>query len=121
MATTFLHPDLTYDRSALMRSARAQARVDLDFNTKFGAASTLRSCFANALRSKWDVARGIRATRRWRLEQDAEAQRRLTLPPVEREILDLREAREIARHIDNFSDMTRTVDAIDARLAALAA
>lgn len=69
MAQTFLNPDLTYDRRALMRSAWAQARVDLDFSTRFGAASTLRSCFANALRSKWDIAKGIRSTRLWRIEQ----------------------------------------------------
>ena len=115
-----LHPDLTYDRATILRSAWAQARVDLVRLTRAGLPCTLRSCFATALRAKWDIARGIRATRLWRVEQAAEAQRRLTLAPVERELLNLRDARVIACHIDSFPEMVREVAAIDARLAQLA-
>ena len=116
-----LHPDLTFDRSAILRSAWAQARVDLAICTRAGVPTTLRQAFASALRSTWDVAKGIRSTRLWRLEQAAEASRRLTLAPIERETLDLRDAREIARHIDSHPVMVREVAAIDARLAQLSA
>ena len=121
MAATFLNLDLSFDRAAIMRSAWAQARVDLARNTRAGIPCTLRSCFADALRSKWDIARGVRATRLWRIERAAEEKRRLTLVPIERERLELFDARIIARHIDSFAAMISTVDAIDARLKVLAA
>lgn len=66
-----LNPDLTYNRSAIMRSAWATARRTLATATRYGDKTTLRAEFRDALSRAWDSVKASRAARLWAIEQDA--------------------------------------------------
>ena len=101
-------------RADLARHERCRKLVSFDIGTL-----TLRQAFAAALRRQWNIAKGVRATRLWQIERDAEAKRRQTLPPREATILNLQDARFVANMIDSTSRMLAEVAAIDAQIASL--
>ena len=124
MSSTLLTPDHAFDRGAIMRTAWACARQAVVRNeaarrNKWWLPLTLREAFADALRRQWDLARGHRACELHRIAQAAEAKRRVTLSAAERCLIDLREARMLAEHIDATREMIATVAAIDAQIASL--
>ena len=124
MSSSLLAPDHSFDRGAIMRTAWASARHAVVRNEaarrdRWWAPLSLREAFADALRRQWDLARGHRACELHRLAQAAEAKRRVTLPAVERRVVELTEARMLAVHIDSTTEMLRTLSAIDAQLASL--
>ena len=80
---------------------------------------TLREAFRDALRRTWDLARGQHACRQHHATTLAETARRTTLPAVEREVLNLRDARAIAPMHDSTRRMVADLVAIDARAATL--
>jgi hypothetical protein len=71
------------------------------------------------MRRAWDLARGQRACLRHRLAATAETARRSSLPVIEREVMDLRDARAIAPMTDSTRAMVADLVAIDARALAL--
>ena len=122
MSSTLL--DHHFDRGAIMRTAwagarHAVARNDAARRDRWWLPLTLREAFVDALRRAWDLARGHRACELHRIEQAAEARRRALLSIAERCLLELREARMLATHIDATREMIATVAAIDAQLASL--
>ena len=124
MSSSLLTPDHHFDRGAIMSTAWASARHTVARNEaarrdKWWMPLTLREAFVDALRRQWDLARGHRACELHRLAQAAEAQRRAALSAAERCLVDLREARMVAEHIDSTREMIATVAAIDAQLANL--
>ena len=124
MSSSLLTPDHHFDRSAILTAAWISARQAVACNEaarrdKWWSPLGLREAFRDALRRHWDLARGHRACELHRIAQAAEARRRALLPVVERRVLELREARMLAEHIDSTTEMLRTVAAIDAQLASL--
>ena len=124
MPSSLLTPDLAFDRAAILRTAWACARYAVACNeaacrNKWWMPLTLREAFASALRRQWDLARGHRACELHRLAQAAEAKRRVTLPAIQRRVVELTEARMFATHIDSTCEMLATLSAIDAQLASL--
>ena len=124
LSSSLLTPDHTFDRGAIMRTAwtcahHAVTRNDAARRDRWWSPLGLREAFRDALRRQWDLARGHRACELHRLAQAAEAQRRATLSAPERCLVELREARMFAVHIDATREMLATVAAIDAQLASL--
>ena len=124
MSSSLLTPDHRFNRSAILTAAWVSARCVVARNEaarrdKWWMPLTLREAFSDALRRQWDLARGHRACELHRLAQAAEAQRRATLSAPERCLVELREARMFAVHIDATREMIATVAAIDAQLAGL--
>ena len=124
MSSYLLTPDYAFNRSAIMRAAWTCARHAVTRNeaaprSRWWAPLSLHEAFADALRRQWDLARGHRACELHRIAQAAEAKRRATLSAAERCLLELREARMLATHIDATREMIATVAAIDAQLAGL--
>ena len=119
-----LTPAGSYDLSAIMRQAWAAARAALVPPRPIRGFTpaprpTLREAFKEALRRAWDLARGQRACIEHHAVATAETTRRSTLPAVEREVLNLRDARAIAPMTDSTRRMVADLVAIDARAAAL--
>ena len=71
------------------------------------------------MRRAWDLARGQRACHRHRIAAAAEAARRSALPAIEREVLNLRDARAIAPMLDSTRRMVAELCGINARALAL--
>ena len=121
---SLLNSDHRFDCAAIMRTAWASARQAVTRNEaaprdRWWTPLTLREAFADALRRHWDLARGHRACELHRVAQAAEAKRRATLSAAERCLVELREARMLATHIDATREMIATLSAIDAQLANL--
>ena len=119
-----LTPAGSYDLSAIMRQAWAAARAALvpprpirGFTPALRP--TLREAFKEALRRAWDLARGQRACIEHHAVATAETTRRSSLPAIEREVLNLRDARAIAPMLDSDRALVAELVAIDARAAAL--
>ena len=122
------HPLLTcdgrYDRSAITSAAWAMARAALVPARPIRGYTppplpTLRQAFAAGMRRAWDLARGQRACIEHHAVATAETTRRSTLPAVEREVLNLRDAHAIAPMTDSTRRMVADLVAIDARAATL--
>ena len=106
--------------STAWASARhAVARNEAAHRDRWWMPLTLRKAFADALRRQWDLARGYRACELHRAAQAVETKRIAALPAAERRIVELREARMFAEHVDATREMLATVSAIDAQLASL--
>ena len=123
-ARPLLTCDGRYDRSAITSAAWAMARAALVPARPIRGyvpppLPTLRQAFAAGMRRAWDLARGQRACHRHRIAAAAETTRRSTLPAVEREVLNLRDARAIAPMHDSTRRMVADLVAIDARAATL--
>ena len=124
MSFHLLTPAGSYDLSAIMRRAWASARAALVPPRPIRGFTpaprpTLREAFAAGLRRAWDLARGQRACHQHHTAAMAEASRRSALPAIEREVLNLRDARAIAPMHDSTRRMVADLVAIDARAAAL--
>ena len=124
MITRLLTSAGRYDRSAIMCQAWAAARAALVPPRPIrgfipAPRPTLREAFKEALRRAWDLARGQRACLQHHAATVAETARRAVLPSVEREVLNLRDARAIAPMTDSSRRMVADLVAIDARAAAL--
>ena len=121
---SLLTPAGSYDLSAIMRQAWASARAALVPPRPIRGFTpaprpTLREAFKEALRRAWDLARGQRACHQHRAAAVAETARRSALPDVEREVLNLRDARAIAPMTDSTRRMVADLVVIDARALAL--
>jgi hypothetical protein len=119
-----LCPAGSYDLSAIMRQAWAAARAALVPPRPIRGFTpaprpTLREAFKEALRRAWDLARGQRACHQHHAAAMAETARRSALTAVEREVLNLRDARALAPMADSTRRMVADLVAIDARAAAL--
>jgi hypothetical protein len=125
MATvSYLNPDHSFNRASIMRQAWAAARAALVPPRPIRGFTpaprpTLREAFKEALRRAWDLARGQRACQQHKVTTVAETARRSALPAVEREVLNLREARAIAPMTDSTLRMVADLVAIDVRAASL--
>ena len=116
--------DGRYDRSAITSAAWAMARAALVPARPIRGYTppplpTLRQAFAAGMRRAWDLARGQRACHQHYVAAMAEAARRAVLPAVEREVLNLRDARAIAPMTDSTRRMVADLVAIDARALAI--
>ena len=114
----------SYDPSAITSTAWAFARAALVPPRPIRGYTppplpTLRQAFADGMRRAWDLARGQRACFRHHLAAAAEDARRSALPAVEREVLNLRDARAIAPMLDSDRALVAELVAIDARALAL--
>ena len=116
--------DGRYDRSAITSAAWAFARAALILPRPIRGYTppplpTLRQAFAAGMRRTWDLARGQRACHQHHVATMAEAARRSAMPAVQREVLNLRDARAIAPMTDSTRRMVADLVAIDARALAL--
>ena len=119
-----LTADGRYDRSAITSAAWVMARAALVPPRPIRGYTppplpTLREAFAAGMRRAWDLARGQRACLQHHATAAAETARRAVLPAVEREVLNLRDARAIAPMTDSTRAMVVDLVAIDARALAL--
>ena len=124
MPLGLLTTDGRYDRSAITSAAWAMARAALIPPRPIRGYAppplpTLRQAFAAGMRRAWDFARGQRACIQHHTATVAETARRSALPVVEREVLNLRDARAIAPMLDSTRRMVADLVAIDARAMAL--
>lgn len=122
MQPAFLHTASgTYDRSAILARAWTYARNALAREVAARIPSTLRDCFAYALRRVWDEAKAARGTLVWQRECEAAEEAAKLLDARTREIMALRQARTVADGIDSTPRFLAEVRAIEARLIQLGA
>ena len=115
-----LHPNLTFNRSAIMAEAVVIARRELAaLRRQFPAERhTWQRAMAHGLRRAWQGAKGKRMNALWQIEQNAEA---AMLSTKERAIADLQDALAAADMIDNTARCLATKAAIEAKIHQLRA